>query len=98
MSLFQKGLPSFWKEDGRLLSQAEYEDLLVKCRLDHTKFEDMNQSLSGKTVVDKLAVDFDIINTLRTLCSQMPPISYIDHVELRVLANEMANLELPIVD
>ena len=58
----------------------------------------MNQSMSGKTVVDKLVVDFEIINTFRTICSQLPPISYIDHVELGVLAKEMVNIELPFVD
>ena len=69
MSLFQKGLPSFWEEDGKLLSQLEYQALLVRCRLDHRKFEDMNQSLSGKIVIDKLAVDFEIINTFNTVCT-----------------------------
>ena len=29
---------------------------------------------------------------------QLPEISYIDHVELRVLAKEMASLELPTID
>ena len=29
---------------------------------------------------------------------QLPKISYVDHVELRVLEKEMANLELPIVN
>ena len=76
----------------------EYQDLLVKCKLDHNKFEAMNQSLSGKFVVDKLALDFEIINTFREVCSQFPPISYVDHVELRVLEKEMAYLELQIVD
>ena len=98
VSLFQKGFPSFWEEDGKILSQVEDQTLLVKCRLDHNKFEDMNQSLSRKTVVDKLAVNFEIINTFRTFCSQLPPISYVDHVELRVLVKEMTNLELPSVD
>ena len=58
----------------------------------------MNQSLSGKTVVDKLIVDFEIINTFITICSQLPPISYVDHVELRVLEKEITNLELPYLD
>ena len=95
VSPFQKGFPSFWEEDGKILSQVEYQALLFKCRLDHKKFEDMNQSLSEKTVVDKLVVDFEIINTFRTICFQLPPISYVDHVELRLLAKEMVNLELP---
>ena len=38
VSLFRKGLPSFGNEDGILLSQVEYQPLLVKCRLDQRKF------------------------------------------------------------
>ena len=30
VSLFQKGFPSFWEEYGKLLSQVEYQALLVK--------------------------------------------------------------------
>ena len=39
VSLFHKGFPSFWEEDGKILSQEEYQYLLVKCRLDHKIFE-----------------------------------------------------------
>ena len=39
--LFQKGLPYICDEDGKLISQYEYEAMLVKDRLDHKKFEDM---------------------------------------------------------
>ena len=58
----------------------------------------MNQSLSGKIVVDKLAADFEIINTFRTVCSQLAPISYVGHGELRVLEKQITNLDLPSVD
>ena len=80
VSLFQKGFPSFWREDGKLLSQSGYQELFVICRLDHIKFEDMNQYLLGKIVIDKLAVDFEIIDTFRIVCTRLPPISYADHV------------------
>ena len=49
-------------------------------------------------MVDKLAVDFEMINTFIAVCSQLPPISYVDHVELKVLEKEMDNMELPYVD
>ena len=75
VSLFQKGFPSFWEKGGRIFSQVEYQYILVKCRLDHTKLEDMNQSLSRKTAVEKLAVDFEIINTFKVVCNQLPEIS-----------------------
>ena len=58
----------------------------------------MQQSLSCKTIVDKLSEDFEILHTFRATCVQLPEFSYVDHVELRVLAKEMASLELPTVD
>ena len=58
----------------------------------------MTQYLSGKNVIDKLAVDFELINTFSTVCTQLPPISYVDHVKLSVMEKEMANLELAFVD
>ena len=70
---------------------------MVKCRLDHRKFEDMNQSLARKLVIDKLIMYFELINTFRIVCTQMPPISYLYHVELRVLTKEMENMEMTYV-
>ena len=48
-----------------------------------------------KLIIDKLVVDFELVNTLRTIGAQLPPISYVDHVELRVLSMDMESLELP---
>ena len=72
VSLFQNGFPYFWEEGGRIFSQLEYQDMLVKCRLHHKKFKDMNHSLSRKIMVEKLALDFEIINTSRAVCTQLP--------------------------
>ena len=57
--LVSKGIPFFWEEKGPLLSQNEYLDKLVNHRLDHSKFEDMQQDLSGRVVFDKLAEEFE---------------------------------------
>ena len=81
--LFKKGLPLFLEEKGTMLTQKEYQEKLIQCRLDHTNFTDINQSLSGKTIVDKLADEF---------------YSYTDHIESCVLVNEMCTLELPSAD
>ena len=43
-------------------------------------------------------MDFEIINTFGIVCTKLPPISYVDHVELRVLKKEIANMELPSID
>ena len=62
------------------------------------KFEYMNQSLPGNVLIDKLEVDFEIINRFQTICTQLAPIPYLDHVELRLLAKEMENMEMPFLD
>ena len=55
----------------------------------------MNQSLFGKVIIDKLASEFELVNTFKTIGAQLSPISYVDHVELKLLEKEMASLEIP---
>ena len=57
----------------------------------------LQQCFYGKTILGKLSEDFEILNTFRATCAHLPEISFMDHVELRVLEKEMANLELPTV-
>ena len=70
--LFEKGLPFFWEEKGSMLSQKEYQYRLIECRLDHTKFADMQQSLSGKAIVEKLVDDFEMIFAFKSTCARLP--------------------------
>ena len=81
-----------------MLTQKEFHENLIECRLDHNNFVDMNQSLSGRTIVDKLADEFEIFFTFKKVCSHIQKISYMDHSELRVLEKEMSTLELPSAD
>ena len=70
--VFKKGLPFFWEEGGKLLSQVDYHAQLVRCKLENKKFEYMHQSLSGKTVVETLFEDFENFYTCRATCAQLP--------------------------
>ena len=74
----------FLDEDGKLISQSDYQALLVKSRVDHRKFEDMTQSLTRKVIIDKLVVDFEILDLFRMIGVKLTSISYVDHVDLRV--------------
>ena len=65
--LTSKGLPFFWEEMGPLLSQKDYKECLVNYRSNHSKFEDMQQALSGKTIFDKLADDFKLWFDLKAM-------------------------------
>ena len=69
--LFKKGLPFFWVEKGVMLKQKEYRDKLIECRLDHTNFADMHQSLSRKIIVDKLADEFEMIFSFKESCVRL---------------------------
>ena len=80
-------------------SQKKYNDTLINYRLDHRNFDDMqHQSLSGKAVIDKLVGDFNMMFEFKATCTKFPNFSYSEDIELGVLAKEMINLDLPVVD
>ena len=67
--LFKKGIPLFWEEKGTMLTHKEYQEKLIQCSLDHANFPKMNQSLSGKTIVDKMADEFKIFFSFKEACA-----------------------------
>ena len=80
-------------------SQKEYNDRLIRCRLDHRQFDDMrHQSSSGKTVIDKLIVDFEMLFYFKATCTNLPELSYVENVELSVMVKEMISLDIPTTD
>ena len=78
-----------------MLAQKEYQDKLMQCRFIHTFFADMNQSLSGKMIVDKLANRFEMFFYFKEACAHLKNYSYKDHVELHMLLKEMFTLYFP---
>ena len=62
--------------------------------MDHRKFEDMTQSLTEKVIIDKLVVDFEILDLFIIIGAKIIPISYVDHMDLRVLSKEMTSHEV----
>jgi hypothetical protein len=45
--LFIKGLLPFLDGKGKLYNQEEYNSLLTWCKMDHSKFEGMEENLKG---------------------------------------------------
>ena len=80
---------------GLVLSQEEYLEKLVKCRSDHSKFQDMQQDLFGIFVSDKLVEEFALMFDFKVTCAKVPNLSYAEGMELRVLAHEMVVADLP---
>jgi hypothetical protein len=58
--LFIEGLPPFWYGKGKLYDQEEYNSHLTQCRMDHSKFEDLEENLKGTNLVEYLTTYFEI--------------------------------------
>ena len=56
-----------------MLSQKEYHENLIACRLDHLNFVDMNQPLTGKVLVEMLADKFEIFFVFKGACALLTP-------------------------
>ena len=87
--LINKGIPFFWEEKGPLLNQGEYLEKFVLRRYDHRKFEDMQHTLSGPVVFDKLVGEFETLFDFKIACTKVPNLTCLDNMELRVLAHDM---------
>ena len=80
-------------------SQKEYNDRLISCRLDQRQFDHMqHQSLFGKIVIDKLNGDFEMLFDFKAICTKFIEFSYVENVELSVMAKEMISLYMPTTD
>ena len=93
--LFEDGLPSFWDEEGRLLSQEHYHSLLVQICMDHSKFDDLVKGWTGKVIVDKLTEDFEILQKFLIVRGGMPTMSYENYMDLEVSIQEMIEYDIP---
>ena len=96
--MLSRGILFFWEEKGPLMSHKEYQECLVHCRLDHNKFGDMQQALSGKVVFDKLDSDFELLFDFKATCSKVPKTSYSEMMELKVKEYDMIAATLPGLD
>jgi hypothetical protein len=93
--LFIKGLPSFWDGKCKLQDQEEYNALLTQSRMDHSKFETLEEGLKENTLVDKLSTYFEILNQFNTIKLGLPFMSYATCIDLEILMKEMTSYEIP---
>jgi hypothetical protein len=93
--LFIKGLPPFWDGKGKLYDQEEYNALLTQCRMDHSKFETLEENLKGATLVEHLITDFEILNQFKAVKLGLPVMSYASCIDLEILIKEMIDYDIP---
>jgi hypothetical protein len=93
--LFIKGLPPFWDGKGKLYDQEEYNSHLAQCRMDHSKFESLEENLKGTNLVEYLTTDFEILNQFKTVKIGLPTMTYASCIDLEILIKEMMDYEIP---
>jgi hypothetical protein len=93
--LFIKDLPSFWDGKGKLQYQEEYNALLTQSRMNHSKFETLEEGLKGATLVVKLSTNFEILNQFKKIKLGLPVMSYATCIDLEILMKEMKDYEIP---
>ena len=67
----------------------------MQCRMDHSRFEDMEESLKGPSLVEHLATDFEILNKFKTVKVSVPIMSYATCIDLEILIKEIMDYEIP---
>ena len=93
--LFDKGLPMFWYNNDNLLNRDGYDNLLAQQRVNHDKFQEMEGTLKGEEILNKLEEDFDILCQIKHIKKSLPPISFSKCVELEVIAWKMQFYTVP---
>lgn len=67
---------------------------MAQQRVNHDKFQDMEGTLKGGDILNKLD-DIDILSQLKYIRKSIPPIWFSNCVELEVLAWEMQAYNIP---
>jgi hypothetical protein len=53
--------------------------------MDHSRFEDLDEVLKGKTMVEMLAIDFRILNKFKIIKLGLSVMSYASCIDLEIL-------------
>ena len=77
------------------MSHKEYMERLVSCRSNNSKFRDMQQYLSGRTIFDKLASELELLFDLKSTYARAPEASYTETMELKVQILDMVVATFP---
>ena len=73
----------------------KYVELLYQERINDTKFEGMNGGLKGEVIIDKLNEDFELLETLMTVKSDLPAIAHFPLIDLDVILKELFEMATP---
>jgi hypothetical protein len=93
--LFIKGLPPFWDGKGKSYDKEQYNSRLPQCKMDHSKFESLEEKLKGATLVEHLITDFEILNRFKIVKIGLPVIMYASCIDLEILIKNIMYYDIP---
>jgi hypothetical protein len=91
---FIEAFPPFWDGKGKLYDQEEYNSRFTQCRMDHSKFENVEENLKGATLVEHLITDFEILNQFKTVKIGLPVMTYASCIDLEILIKEIMDYDI----
>jgi hypothetical protein len=93
--LFAEGCPPFWDGKGKLYDQEEYNAHLTRSRMDHSKFETLEENMKGATLVEHLITDLEILNQFKVVKLGLPVMSYASCIDLDIMIKGMIDYDIP---
>ena len=93
--LYQKGFPKFWGPDGKLIPQGKYLELLNQERMNHAKFEGMDEGIKGEVSLNKLNEEFELLNQLWMITSSLPAVIHNPLIDLYVVLKYLFEMTIP---
>lgn len=83
-NMFKMSLATFWNENGQLISQEAYLELISAKRNEDSKFKEMKKPLSGHILIEKVNDDFNLLAQFEMIIESFPHFSYTQDNELEV--------------
>jgi hypothetical protein len=78
-----------------LYDREEYNDYLNQRKMDHSKFENLEENMKGATLVEHLITNFEILNQFKAVKLGLPIMSYACCIDLEILIKEMTEYDIP---
>jgi hypothetical protein len=78
------------------INKEEYNSHLTQCRMDHSKFENLEENLKGATLVEHLIIDFEILNQFKIVNIGLPVMTYASCIDIQILIKEIMSYDIPL--
>ena len=93
--LFDNGLPSFWNEEGIIISEDDYLSFRNEKKNDTSRIDKLDPIIKGSHIYDVLDKDVYLYYEARIIISNLPPPSYNLFSDLDVVNKDLLAVAFP---